>query len=44
LGLTIAKNIVEAWGGRIGLESQEGQGSTFWFVIPQPKIEANKPH
>ncbi|MDR3672456.1 MAG: hybrid sensor histidine kinase/response regulator [Holophaga sp.] len=35
LGLTFAKMAVEAHGGRIGVESEVGRGSTFWFVLPR---------
>jgi len=35
LGLTFCKLAVEAHGGRIGLESEVGMGSTFWFELPR---------
>lgn len=37
LGTTIAKQLVELMGGRIGLESAVGLGSTFWFEIDLEK-------
>jgi signal transduction histidine kinase/CheY-like chemotaxis protein len=34
LGLTISKNFIEMHGGRVGLESQVGVGTTFYFSLP----------
>jgi signal transduction histidine kinase len=34
LGLPIAKQIIEAHNGKIGVESNSGEGSLFWFVLP----------
>ena len=36
LGLSIARDIVQAHGGEMGVVSAAGQGSTFWFTLPQP--------
>ena len=34
LGLHISRTIIEQLGGHVGIESEPGQGSTFWFTLP----------
>ena len=34
LGLSISKSIIEQLGGTIGVDSEPGKGSCFWFVLP----------
>jgi signal transduction histidine kinase/CheY-like chemotaxis protein len=41
LGLAISRRIIELMGGRIGVDSEPGQGSTFWFEVPLLKVQGD---
>ncbi len=39
LGLTISKRLVEMMGGDLGVESELGKGTIFWFTLRLPKVD-----
>jgi CheY-like chemotaxis protein len=43
LGLAISKRLVDLMGGQIGVHSEPGQGSTFWFCVTLPRSAEHVP-
>ena len=43
LGLPICSSIIRAMGGKIGVKSKPGGGSTFWFILPECPPVKNEP-
>ncbi|MFZ4816826.1 MAG: ATP-binding protein, partial [Phototrophicaceae bacterium] len=43
IGLSIFKQLVELMGGQVGVQSELGKGSNFYFTIPLPILEAAEP-
>lgn len=42
LGLSITRSLAEAHGGRVGVASKVGEGSTFWFALPLERPESTQ--
>ena len=42
LGLSICARLVELMGGRIGVDSREGEGATFWFTLPVEPLDIHQ--
>nr|WP_246215840.1 ATP-binding protein [Microvirga makkahensis] len=44
LGLSICRQLITAMGGTIGVNSQEGNGSSFWFTLPMSRLDQREPN
>lgn len=42
LGLPISNRLLQVMGSRLSIKSEEGEGSTFWFDLPQPDVKSRK--
>jgi PAS domain S-box-containing protein len=43
LGLALVRRLAELHGGSVGVESQEGKGSRFWFILPVGQVVTSGP-